>query len=320
MSSRRVRPSATTARQVKSIIMAAKEDKYFNCRGDLIKAIQPPSTGNTSTLGVAAFATTGINQANTGTPITYCGRQVTDLNMLKPFNSSSAAAYTNNAIDGYEAVPTLSRTQWQIMRTAVNLGDNGNNPIPFDAELFTTLPIRCRVMRVTPKLQAGIATSIDPTNDLFLNQYGVEYGANDNAFTVTDAEYAVLNSRKYTILGDDRFTLETPPATQENTLDTSTTSTAAVFRAPGSSIKRMQIDHQLAAKKGGSVRYELPDDNATTNATEGHRREYIFFHFWWLCDDGFISSSVSRPPSWTTQGSPQDIVVHGRVVSKFKDV
>ena len=242
--------------------------------------------------------------------------------MLRPFNTASAVGYQTNLIDGAEVVPTVAKTQWVIQRCGVSM-PKALWGTPMQATLYETLPIRCRIIRVTPKLQAGVTTAIDPTNDLFINQYGAKYGANDNAFTMSDAENAVVNWRVYTVLGDDKFTLGAAPVVWSYlNVDPNNTSndnwSSIPSRPSGQIVARRNFHHQLAAKKNGAVRFVEPQSIATTNAETGHRREYIFIHCWYEGADGM---TVAHPPGGDgSVGVIQDIRLHIRTVSKFKDV
>ena len=321
---RRNKPSAVTTAQVKAIVLANKEDKFMNPTEDVVGGPLAPTTG-AKAVSVLAWATTATLQTGQVNPVTYCGRPIANLNMLRPFNSTDADAYHGNIIDGWEVKPTYSATMFSLERMAINLVLNSNDQT-IDAQAFRTCPIRCRIVRVTPKLQAGVTTSIDPTNDLFLNQYGGAYGANNVAFSALDAEHAKVNTRIYTVVGDDKITLGSAPIVQNNyTVSTGGGAvwSAAVARPPGTLMTRRFYKHQLAANKGGNVRFNLPDDATTQNADSGHRREYIFMHFWYVNVDGLTvidPPGGSAGPDGQTPQVFQDIKVHCRTVSKFKDV
>ena len=321
---RRQQPSAVTTAQVKAVVLANKEDKYMNPTEDVVGGPLAPTTG-AKAVSVLAFATTATLQTGQVNPVTYCGRPIANLNMLRPFNSTNANAYHGNIIDGNEVKPTYSATMFSLERMAINLVLNSTDQT-IDAQAFRTCPIRCRIVRVTPKLQAGVSTSIDPTNDLFLNQFGAAYGANNVAYSALDAEHAVVNTRVYTVLGDEKVTLAAAPAVQANYVVQTGGGgvwAADISRPPGALMTRRFYKHQLAAKKGGNVRFLLPNDATTVNADSGHRREYIFFHFWYINVDGLTvidPPGGSAGPDGETPQVFQDIKVHCRTVSKFKDI
>lgn len=315
-----------TQAQVKAIVMRNKEDKYMNVNVDTIVAPLGPTTGPKS-LSVAAFATTATTQTGQVNPVQYCGRDIHNMHMLRPFNSSSTASALPNVIDGKEIMPTLAKSMFSIQRMSIDVGSSGNQAAS-DANVYKTCPIRCRIIRVTPKLQAGVTTAIDPTNDLFLNQVGVDYGPTNADFTMSDIESAVVNSRIYSVISDEKFTMEAAPAVVNTMRDYNLLYMPQVARPEGSFLKRKNYHHQLAARKGGTVHYDLPDAITTENATSGHRREYIFMHFWYTAADesSVTLTAAQEPPGGNTAGTPgnpasyQDVVIHLRTLSKFKDV
>lgn len=322
---RRAQPSlVATKAAVQSLILANKEDKYMKVTQDIVEGPLAPSVGG-KTVSVLSFATTATLQTGQVNPVTYCGRPIMNLNMLRPFNSNDADAFHNNIIDGAEVNPTYAATMFSLERMAINLVRNSTDQT-IDAEAFRTCPIRCRIVRVTPKLQAGVTTSIDPTNDLFLNQYGEAYGASNVSYSQSDAERSLVNTRVYQVLGDDKFTMAAAPFVQNNytvTAGGTAVWSADVSRPPGATMARRFYKHQLAAKRDGHVRYNIADSVNTVNADTGHRREYIFMHFWYVGVDGL--TVVNPPggaagPDGTTPQVFQDIKVHCRAVSKFKDV
>lgn len=211
--------------------MRNKEDKYMNVNVDTIIGPLGPTTGPQA-VSVAAFATTATAQTGQINPVQYCGRDIHNMHMLRPFNSTSAEALRTNIIDGSEVKPTVARSMFNISRMAIDVGGNVDQALAA-ANAYKTCPIRCRVIRVTPKLQAGITTSIDPTNDLFLNQTGEKYGCTDASFSMSDAENATVNYRVYTTIADEKFTIAAAPVV--NSLGAAaTTWTAQVSRPEGS--------------------------------------------------------------------------------------
>ena len=113
----------------------------------------------------------------------------------------------------------MNAVQWTINRNYVRNGLASLSGLPVgkppavgtnDPQLYQNLPIRCRMIRVTPKLAPGITLGANPTIDLFLDQKGLKCSPNDAAWTMSDNEYARVNTRLYTVLGDTKFTLGQP--------------------------------------------------------------------------------------------------------------
>jgi hypothetical protein len=245
-----------------------------------------------------------------------------------------------NVMEGKRAVPTTSKVNWTVNRNYVrtglsNIETQGTGGAPpvngvNDAHLYQNLPIRCRIIRVTPKLAPGITTANDPTSDLFLDQLGLAYSPNATAWTVSDNEFARVNTRKYTVLGDTKFTLGQPITATwaANWLDTPSTPDIVQWRQdltiPEKPVlKRITTNHQLASKKGGEVYFDSGSAGTATNATSGMRREYVFMHFWYESGDGgaLIDGSDSIPTLVGTGDAPDALAVkvHYRVESRFRE-
>ncbi|AXH78672.1 MAG: putative capsid protein [Circular genetic element sp.] len=306
--SREVYKAATKA------VMSLKEEKYFNVQPDQQIPPAVPTAGGKK-VSVAVFSTTE-NTAPDGSGLTYCGQNIYQMTMLRPFNSTSSPNDQSNHLDGKVCYPSDARVGWQINRNYVRDFPQSNEA---NGDLVQNCPVRCRVTRVTPKLAAGVTTQIDPDTDLFRDQKGTTYSALGTDFTYSDAEYAQINTQVYTVISDDKFTLTAPwnvtwgynpanPASYRWTHD---------VRHPGGSCsKKFVTTHQLTDKKGGSVHYTNPEAAGTLNATTGNRREYIFMHFWYDCADHGGQPALAGPGV-----VPDDdvIKIHFRPESRFKD-
>jgi len=297
----------------------------MNVNVDTVIGPLGPTTGPKA-LSVAAFATTGTTQTGQVNPVTYCGRDIVNMHMLRPFNSTDASSFHANIIDGKEILPTIAKSMFSIQRMAVDVQGSGSTQ-PGSGNVYRTCPIRCRIVRVTPKLQAGVTTAIVPTDDLFLDQRGVDYGPSSTDFTMSDIENAVVNTRIYHVVSDEKFTMAACPAVINNSRDSQSYWMPQVARPEGQCLARKNYTHQLSARKGGHVHFDLPNDPTTGNATSGHRREYIFMHFWFTAADGETTAitAAQEPPGGNTAptpGNPQhkDVCIHLRTLSKFKDV
>ena len=332
-------------------VMDIKEEKYYKGKLglDLISHPALPTTGN-KICSVLAFSTTTALNPDQTTLLTYAGQPINSLEMLAPFTETATnPKHRPYSLDGKRSVPTKAQIAWSFERSYVRLGGTSTStqapiePIPpgltvNDQNLYRNLPMRCRMIRVTPKLQPGVSTAINPTKDLFLDQFGLEYGVVSNgtgggtpAFeSITDCEFAKINTRMYTVLGDDKWTLGQPiTATWRGNFVVQEDSTAPghnyaswsqVLDVPKNiPIKRRTTSHQLASKKGGEVYYDDPETQ--NNATSGHRREYIFCHFWYENGEGSIGGAPN--PKLTSAGAvpdATDISIFLRPESRFKDV
>ncbi len=267
--------------------------------------------------------------------------------MLRLYTPSNGDAKLQPyALDGKKATPTLSQIAWTINRNYVRngldriTGDGGFSPTVQgappavavnDAQLYQNLPIRCRMIRVTPKLAPGVTLGVDPTTDLFLDQRGLKYSPNDASWGLSDNEYARVNTRNYTVLGDAKFTLGQPLTATwaTNWIDEPTNPAATGWRQdltlPSKiPVKRLVTKHQLAAKKGGQCHYVAGSAGTADEvavATSGQRREYIFMHFWYDCGDGSVSAGGTLPTLVPTGTVPDmdALKIHFRVESRFKE-
>jgi len=313
----RGRKNATsTTAAVKQIILSTKEDKYMNVRADNIAHPLTPTTGPAQ-CSVLAYATTGTTATGGGVPLTYGGRGIVNANMLRPMKPTNGDEFQGSLIDGNEISPTLARSMFTIQRMTVPHASHD----AANAEAYRSLPIRCRIIRCTPKLAPGTQVTVDPSTDLFLDQFGVQYGVTSAGFSMSDAEYAIVNNRLWTSLEDKTFTMKNPPLIlSDRFTDTGTSTTFPVFpqvTTEADVSKRVTMNHQLTAKKNGTVYFKKPQADTTLNGDSGHRREYIFMHFWWLAADG---TTVAVTPGGQDATVARDLTVHGRFISKFKDV
>ena len=329
---------ATAVKQAERNVFLDKEEKYFKAKGanDSQFFPQVTTTGHKTT-SVIAWGTTGVNNG-AGNVMSYCGHNILNLQMLNPFlNSELNAQLRPNVMEGKRAVPTKSMVNWTVNRNYVRNGvtqiytNNTAQPAVGvnDDQLYQNLPIRCRMIRVTPKLAPGINTQIDPTSDLFIDQLGLAYSPSATAWTVTDNEFARVNTRKYTVLGDTKFTLGQPIAANWacNWFDQPNPSTSwrqdlTIGDKPV--LKRLTTNHQLTAKKGGEVYFDTGSAGTTDNGTAGSRREYVFMHFWYESGDGGTvpGEGGASVPNLISAGKVPDataIKIHYRVESRFRE-
>ena len=300
------------------------------------------TTTGAKTTSVIGWGTTGVNDG-AGAVMQYCGHNILNLQMLNPFLDSELNAQLKpNVMEGKRAVPTKSMVNWTVNRNYVRnglttiIGSGAGTTAPpliavNDDQLYQNLPVRCRVVRVTPKLSPGINTQIDPTSDLFLDQLGLAYSPSSTQWSVSDNEYARVNTRKYTVLGDTKFTLGQPMTATwaMNALREGSTPDTALWRQaltiPEKPVlKRMTTNHQLTSKKGGEVYFDTGSAGITDNGTAGSRREYVFMHFWYESGDGGTvpGEGGASIPNLIASGKVPDataVKVHWRVESRFRE-
>tara|TARA_Y100001937_G_scaffold119019_1_gene174133 strand:- start:66 stop:1043 length:978 start_codon:yes stop_codon:yes gene_type:complete len=312
-------------------VMDMREEKYFKVADDLQYYPELPTSGP-KRVSVLSFATTSNTDQGDpgGAPMTYCGRGIRNLEMLRPFTAGDGSVVAPYKVEGKHVYPTFNSVSWSINRIYTRLGLASNStatinnpPLTNDANLVQNLPIRCRIVHVTPKLAPGITTAIAPSDDLFISQFGLPYSPKSSDFTYSDIEYAQVNRRKYSVISDQKFTLVQPFCAQL-AVDTGNSGGDAGGRrqwrqmltnGDGSHTRKLVTKHQLAQKKGGAVYYETPDTDVVP--TTGHRREYVFMHFWYDCADG----GGDTPPLGGQGIAPDDetVKIHWRIESRFKE-
>nr|AGA18350.1 hypothetical protein [uncultured marine virus] len=263
------------------------------------------------------------------TKVEYGGHDVQPMHMLRPFKDTNASGeLASNSINGQHVLPWKPQLQFIIERNHADINGgssfDGNSPYTGtpNSQTYRLLPIRCRIIRVTPKMAMGTSTKITPELDLFLNQYGVEQGVGQQSgdlLSRIDLEYAAVNTRKWTVLNDNKFTLKSPPVVSKYTLATPNTGGGMnLMDQPTASdaeaCKYLLYDVQLSQKKNGAVYFNDPNGAtgvSATNASAMQRREYVFMHFWF--------SSSDHLDHVNAQPDDLDMNIRARAVSTFKD-
>lgn len=314
-------------------VMDMREEKYFKTAGDQQFYPEDPTSGP-KRCSVLAFATTSnVDPLAEPDPILYCGQQVRNLEMLRPYLATDANQQLRPyALEGKWCYPTENSVCWQINSIYTRMGlssitagtPGGSLPPPADSvndlSLIDNLPIRCRIVRVAPKLAPGIATNVTPSEDLFIDQQGLPYSPASPAWSYSDCEFAAVNNRRYTVLQDTKFTLGTP-FTAGWALNAEDPPNQTYWRQDISfgtrpTTKKLVTKHQLTDKKGGAVYYDQPAADPQVPST-GYRREYIFMHFWFDNADGGGDTPSLSGAGLTPKA--ERVKVHWRVESRFKE-
>jgi len=329
---RKAKVSVLTQRQVYDLASRAamdlQETKYFDTQADAKYGPNAPvGTNRTKKVSVMGFSAT-VHTDDAGASVNYGGVQVNPLHMLKPFKSNNGDTHlAAQAISGSHVIPFRPQMQFIVERNAVAVNGSAHldSGSPFvgtvNAQTYRCLPIRCRIIRCTPKLRAGTSTFADAELDLFLDQYGQEVGVQTADATGAkllsriDLEYAAVNTRKWTVLNDTKMDLQSPPVISKFSPASANPSGFLFSDMPTTSdvtsCKNIVYETQLAQKKGGAVFYEAPDAVSTINADAMQRREYVFMHFWFVSSDHL--DHVNAMPD------DLDINVRARTLSMFKD-
>jgi hypothetical protein len=254
---------------------------------------------------IACFGySTTDNKTSSGAPILFGQRQVEQGHCLAPFfdyNRPDQVLGTEAyAIVGKEIKPSTCHTRMRIVRRYAAL-DNAGEPVPVSPEpsfpsgegappsvtraLAENLPIKFRMIRCTPKGAKGTTEEVVPNKTLFLDKYGNPISVGDPDFNENEVEFLSVNRRKWTVLEDKKFMLQNPLTLQWTfqRINASNTGfyTPQISNTNSNCEKVINMHHTLTSRKNGTVHYNTMnngegDEDRTTNATSGMRREYVF--------------------------------------------
>lgn len=307
----------------KNAVKTVAEKKWFN-----VKSIP----GAHPTLATGGYLVSGIgystteDTSDTGVPVLWCGQNVKEMLCLRPWALNTVGADTERkalAMEGKFLQPVSSKSRFRISRQFAKIDPTYNvTPPDFPAKLAENCPIICRMMRVTPKIAAGTTTEIAPDSDLFLNEYGEALGPNELGFNEREMLFYKINKRRYQVLEDIKFKVESPVTLQYQSIfraDTQTTDryTPIVQTNANAKCERyVTMYHQLSKVKGGKCYYEDPlAETPPSNATTGNRREYVFMLFAYQGADSITGEGASL-----SQGPTSNLLVEHVNYSKFIDV
>lgn len=328
------------AKIAKGSVTQVAEKKYMNSEN--IVGENPVAIHGNNRISVMGISTQG-GVSPGGSVINYGSSEIKQLKCLR-YYSPTGMATDNNVIIGKECRPVSSRSAFKITRQAANLteltdGDledyhtnppEGGPPSGSDlalSRIVTACPVMCRMIRVTPKISPGIRTEIAPNSDLFINDRGDPTGVTALDFSEAQLMSFKVNRRRYTVLQDMTFSLENPLAINWSWVQSESAGTGdhsgwwapTVTNGSNKCEKYFNVYHQLTQKKHGSIRYADPAHGNTeelkTQPLTGHRREYIFFHWFYKGADAMF-----RTPNNEFNSAPFDITVNCINTTKFIDV
>lgn len=290
------------AKIAKASVKQIAEKKYMNTKttfGDdnsyFVNPTRPVGNNYISAIG---FSTT-VGETDVGAAVTYGGQAVHDLMCLRPFtDSESDETLKAFAPDGKFVQPVSCKTQWRINRDFARIDpvyhSTTTNP-EWPQSLAENMPVICRMIRCTANIPAGTQTELDPDNDLFIDEYGRATGTAEANFDEREMLFYKVNKRRWSVLEDKRFKILSPVTLQyQNAFNgTNNARYTPIIAATNSNCEKYVVTHhQLSKRKNGKVYYDKYD-NETINATAGHRREYVFFHFSWQGADAITGASAS---------------------------
>lgn len=286
---------------VNKVINKNAESKYFNSTNmnDLVR-IEPLQSRNGLTSIAAVGFAVGTGESAQMSTITY-GYQggvgninVYDLNMARLFGQQDPEAPVDvlkqNALEGSYANPSMCKTEWlvQVPQQDTTLESNYGTP------MF------CRILRVKPRKQKYADLSINPKNDLFVNQFGIEIGISSSSFNDQQLHMFKVNTRKYELIEDIQKTLV--PASTTATLAIADGNTITTDLVKSGSNCRLVMQHKQPKRLfyiDAAVDGSQPQD--------GQSNELILFHFTKLGTSGNYSSNE------------KNVEITCKPVSTFKD-
>jgi hypothetical protein len=300
----------TEKKETKTIVENAikKEHtlKYFN--SDNTFTARGP---NTSTVGSALkqvsvlgySSTTAKNSADVTQK--YGSQDIFPLLLAKPFAGiADDAVSTTNHPNGNTLIPKVARVAFSIerVRFVVPLADTlTSTPSALSGRV---LPITIRVIKVAFKTPVGTAEVLDPNKDLFIDyRTGIQTGIDQNNFDRLQCRYGKINSKKYTKLSDNMFTIN-----QNNiinpllTSDGSTAHTTNQYSSmAGSANKHMVVPFQLSQRKNGKLYYDdLGSSTEPDTFTSGGQRQLLLIHAWFENGHDLLGAS-GQPTAPTTE-------------------
>ncbi|AXH76001.1 MAG: putative capsid protein [Cressdnaviricota sp.] len=281
---------------VTKVINSKAESKYFqSTQLNALTRLNPiPSRNGQTALAVLGYAV-GTGTSPQMSTITYGwdaqgNSPVIDLNMARLFGPAIIGQLAQNALEGSYASPAMCRSEWILQVPQQDTTER---------ETYGT-PLYIRMLRVKPRKQKYSEVDINPKNDLFLDQYGIERGISFVDFNQYELMMLKANSRKYEIIEDMTKVLQ--PASTIATLDIANGNTICTDLVRSGSNCKLVMNHKQPKKL-----YYVNANVDGTQPEDGQSNELIFFHF---CKQGTDGNTGSNEKSVNITCKP---------VSTFKD-
>lgn len=308
----------TEKTQVKTIAKRAVnvmiESKYFNVNTITYAAPNPiwQFANVNSEIGCWGFTTGVRRNADSGNtyklgvdPTSGVTTSMTTLNMNTVFRTNnSVESRQQYALEGLSCRPAYNEVQWLLERPqAVTVSD-----------ATKAVPYQIRMIRLKPKAIKASYQVILPNNDCFLNSLNEPFGPSSlgtggaPAMTRQDFYMAKLNSRRYQIIADTKFTMLPSSITSTGLYDNQGTAANSelVAQPSGSGCRIIKTRHNM----GKEFHYLNPDAGSGSGGLQepsaGFEPEFILF---------FVAAVGGVPAGTLTD----NIRISARPVSTFKD-
>lgn len=281
--------------KIESAIKKTQTLKYFNASAVGNTAQHPEQSDVTggqhlTEVSVIGYSSTG-NEVGNATPAVfqkYGPQNIVPLLLTRPFKEFEADGTTlideklrGNRLQAYYCAPKVARTMFSIERVAYEVTPDAT--VPTDINMARSLPIMCRMIKVSYKTQAGTQQELKPSEDLFLDvRTNVETGVDDVAFSRLQAKHAKVNSLKYKTLEDKTFVINQNNIITPNIFN-ATTISDIVTQKNGPSMKYVNVNFQLSQRKGQKLFFENPEEVGVGPiiSTSGGQRQLLLYHFWY---------------------------------------
>lgn len=297
--------------QVKSIAKRAVnvmvESKYFNVNTITNQAPNPiwQFGGVNSEIGCWGFTTGVRRNADSGStyklgvdPTNGSQTSMTTLSMNTVFRSNnSVVSRQQYSLEGLTCRPAYNEVQWLLERPQSNTISDATKAVPY----------QIRMIRLKPRVIKASYQVILPSNDCFLNSLNESFGPSSlstqgaPSMIRQDFFLAKVNSRKYNVVEDTRFTML--PSSIQGSGDGDT---PLVLAPNNSGYKIIKTRHNM----GKEFHYNNPDAGTGSGGLQepsaGFEPEFILF---------FVAAVGGVPAGTLTD----NIQLSARPVSTFKD-
>ena len=252
-----------------------------------------------------------------------------ELEMTKPFQTGSANDKKAYHIEGKEIKPISAVSRWRVQRNLSALlegeylnhqssGGSEQELIPPN-ELATSLPVLCRMVRVSPKLNQTTNLCF-PAVDLFLDTFNNPLGVESADFDDNEMLLYKLNKRKYNVIQDKYFKIQNGLTVQwqrsvwsDGTNNSRAMVQPLISNTNANCEKIFSTAHRITDKKNGKLHYNMPD-NAPVTASSGMKREYILFHFTYMGGEAYLNVADG------VHTCPQDLRIAVKNTVQFTDI
>lgn len=280
-----------------------------------------------SPIAVMGYSTTE-SRADNGAVVMYGTKQVDAGLCLRPFYDPGARGIDDLTaqyhVIGKEVQPRTCHTRMRIVRKYSVMNNNdvplplAGNPSEFETTpppsltqmLGQSLPIEFRMIRCTQKGAIGTTTLVTPNDDLFNDKYGNPTGVGSADFGENEIRFLKVNTRKWSVIEDKRWTLQNPLTLQYTFSRVNGNNTGwyipQITNENKNCEKMLNMHHRLTNRKNGKVHYnEINDETSgdpTTNPSSGMRREYVFIHAYYKgATDLYATDNPPAPGQPNTQ-------------------